>query len=200
MSLNAMLEGMVQRFFQKEFADLRAKHDELDRRLNNLFREAKVTKLHADEGMAEVDADGLPSTKIPWLARAGQSREWDPPTEGERVILISPTGDPGIGMILPGGFSNQFPQNHDKGGEHRRSVGDKVSTTTTDKDKVTKTEKVTVAQNADNHLVDAGAKHLVAAASVLSEAAGVKHLVDQAKILADAPLFRAVKKVILASG
>ena len=172
-------------FLRRELADLRMKQDEHDRRLNNMFREAKVTKVHAEEGLAEVEADGLPSHKIPWVTRAGTQAEWDPPTEGERVTLFSPTGEPGLGMIMHGGFSNQFPQNHNKAGEHRRSVGAKVSTTTTAKDKVTKTEKVTVTQE--------GAKHTVAAENT-------KLVTDGKTVLAEANLFRATEKVILASG
>lgn len=141
---------------------LESRNEELERRVTNMFREAKVTKLHAEDGMAEVEADGLPSDKVPWITRAGKQKEWDPPTEGERVVLFNPTGEPGLGMIMHGGFSNQFPMNHDKAGEHRRSVGDKVMTTTTDKDKVSKTEKVTVSQNEDNHALEVGKVKIVA--------------------------------------
>ncbi|MEE7478425.1 phage baseplate assembly protein V [Methylobacterium hispanicum] len=171
---------------RKELSDLRTKQDDYDRRLNNMFREARVTKVHAEEGMAEVEADGLPSHKIPWVTRAGTQKEWDPPTEGERVMLFSPTGEPGLGMIMHGGYSSQFPQNHNKAGEHRRSVGDKVSTTTTGEDKVSKTENVTVSQNADSHGIAAGEKS--------------KHVVEAGKITNDTPQMLATRDVHLATG
>jgi phage baseplate assembly protein V len=151
------------RFVETEFAELRARNEELERKVTNMFREATVTKVHEDDAMAELDADGLPTDKLPWLARAGKQREWDPLTEGERVVLISLGGEPGTGLILPGGFSNKFPPNHNKLGEHKRSVGDKVSTTTTDKDKVSETEKVRVSQNADSHDMKVGDKVSVVA-------------------------------------
>lgn len=144
------------RMVQDELRTLRAKHEDLERRHNNLFREARVTKVDAEKAMAEVEADGLPSDMLPWLARAGKQREWDPLTVDERVIMINPSGEPGMGLILPGGFSSKFPQNHNKLGEHKRSVGDKVHTTTTDSLKKTETEKVTRTQAPDHDVVQVG--------------------------------------------
>lgn len=153
----------LMRFVETEFAELRSRNEELERRVSNMFREATVTKVDAETGMAEVDADGLASDMVPWITRAGKQKEWDPPTEGERVVLFNPTGEPGLGMIMHGGFSNKFPQNHNKAGEHKRSVGDDVSTTTTDKDKVSRTKKVVVSQNEDNHDLKVGDKVSVVA-------------------------------------
>ncbi len=191
----------LMRMLQDEIRDLRAKQDDHDRRLTNMFREAKVTKLDAEKGMVEVEADGLPSAMVPWSTRAGTQKEWDPPSEGERVILISINGEPGLGVAIPGGYSDKNKQPHDKAGEHKRTVGEKVSVTTTAKDRVTKTEKVTVTAGEDTHKVETQRasttqtpdKHtIVAAGSKLETAAG--------KVLADSSLFRATKKVILASG
>lgn len=150
------------RHLSDRLAALESKNEDLERRVTNMFREATVTKVDAETGMAEVDADGLPSDMVPWITRAGAQKEWDPPTEGERVVLFNPTGEPGLGMIMHGGFSNKFPPNHNKAGEHKRSVGDDVSTTTTDKDKVTKTKKVTVSQNEDNHRLQVGKVDIIA--------------------------------------
>ncbi|QPC87141.1 hypothetical protein GA830_10590 [Mesorhizobium sp. NBSH29] len=91
--------------------------NQLDRRQNNFLREAVVTEVYENEGMAKVDAQGVISKKIPWLQRSGAIREWTPVTKDERVLLISPTGEPGRGLILPGGYTDQFPQPHDKGAE-----------------------------------------------------------------------------------
>lgn len=150
------------RHLSDRLAALESKNEDLERRVGNMFREATVTKVDAETGMAEVDADGLPSDMVPWITRAGKQKEWDPPTEGERVVLFNPTGEPGLGMIMHGGFSNKFPQNHNKAGEHKRSVGDDVATTTTDKDKTTKTKKVTVSQNEDNHRLQVGKVDIIA--------------------------------------
>lgn len=97
--------------------------NQLDRRQNNFLREAVVTEVFPGEGLARVDAHGVTSKKVPWLQRSGAIREWVPPTKDERVLLISPTGEPGQGLILPGGYSSKFPQPHDKGAESFTIIG-----------------------------------------------------------------------------
>lgn len=107
----------------RRFAELEAENEQLRRRIDNLFREGRVTSVDGKTGTAEVDMNGLPSDKISWSARAGSSKEWDPPAVNERVLVANPSGEPGLGIILAGGFSDQNPQNHDKAGEYRRSQG-----------------------------------------------------------------------------
>lgn len=96
---------------------------ELTRRLNNVMREARVLEVDPSTGMAIVEAHGGKTKPVPWLQRAGSIRDWDPPTPGERVILLSPGGDPGRGMILPGGFSEQFAAPHNQLGQSMRAIG-----------------------------------------------------------------------------
>lgn len=131
-------DGLIRRL-----AYLEAAVNQIDRRQNNLIREAVVTEVFEDEGMAKVDAHGLMSKKIPWLQRSGSIREWTPVTKDERVLLISPTGEPGRGLILPGGYTDKFPKPHNKGGEKRVTIGD-VSITQTGSALVIKAGGVTV--------------------------------------------------------
>jgi phage baseplate assembly protein gpV len=105
-------------------ATLEAEVIRLQRRVNNTFREARVEEVYPGEGLARVNAHGAGSKKVPWLQRAGDIRDWDPPSVGERVLLISPTGEPGKGLILPGGYSKQYGQPHDKLAEARRVIGE----------------------------------------------------------------------------
>ncbi len=114
----------------RRIEQIEAQLNQLDRRQNNFLREGTVTELFAEEGLARVDAHGLVSKKVPWLQRAGSIREWTPPAIGERIVLISPSGEPGQGLILPGGYTGRFPQPHDKAGEKRVTVGE-VSITQT---------------------------------------------------------------------
>jgi phage baseplate assembly protein V len=111
----------------QRLAFLEATVVDLQRQVNNTFREAKVLELFPEEGLARVEAHGAKSKKVPWLQRAGSIRDWDPPEPGERVILLSPTGEPGKGLILPGGYSDQYGQPHDKAKEARRIVDDGTS-------------------------------------------------------------------------
>jgi hypothetical protein len=111
------------RAITRRFAYLEAKVEAQDRYINNIFREGRVTKLHAEDGLAEVDADGLPTAKVPWITRAGTRNVWDPPAVDERVMIINPSGDPGRGLILPGGYSDKFKQPHNKAGEYKDTLG-----------------------------------------------------------------------------
>ena len=62
---------------------------------------------------------------LPWLTlRAGSSREWDPPTLGEQVLLLSPSGQTTQGIVLCGLFSQLLPANGDRADLHRRSYPD----------------------------------------------------------------------------
>lgn len=104
---------------------------ELERRMNNMFRPAKVTEIDPAKGMAKVsyakDEDGndVVSTWVPWTESAGAVKTWSPPSPGEQIILISPSGEIGPhSWITRGGFSNENPQPHDKAGEYVMTVGD----------------------------------------------------------------------------
>lgn len=107
----------------KRIAELEAENENLRLRLDNVFREGKVTNVDPTTGKAEVDMNGLPSDKMPWASRAGAIKEWSPVTVGERVLVANPSGEPGLGIILAGGFSDANPQNHNQGGEHKLTVG-----------------------------------------------------------------------------
>ena len=118
MSMEVAISALIRRIESLE-AHLVAQ----DRRINNMFREGSIAEVDYEKGLASMDAGGLPTDMSPWLERAGAVRDWTPVTKGERAIFISPTGDPGQGLILPGGYSSQFAQPHNKGAEPSRHVG-----------------------------------------------------------------------------
>ncbi len=105
------------RAVERRFADLEAAVEDLRRRQANQMREGRITGVDYERGVATVEMDGLPSKEIPWVQRAGDVKDWDPPSVGERVTVMSPTGDPGQGLITPGGWSNDHPAPHNKGGD-----------------------------------------------------------------------------------
>lgn len=107
----------------RRIAQLEGMLVDMNRRMNNVMREGRVTDVDPETGLAIVDAQGGKSPPSPWLQRAGSIRDWDPPTPGERVILLSPGGDISRSMILPGGYSQQYGQPHNKLGEARRQIG-----------------------------------------------------------------------------
>lgn len=104
--------------------NLESQVNSLHRKMNNTLREGRVKEVDGGSGMAIVDAQGIETTQIPWLQRSGSIQDWDPPAVGERIILLSPNGDPGRGLILPGGYSDQYSQPHNKLGEAFRKTGE----------------------------------------------------------------------------
>ena len=96
---------------------------ELERRADNFIKEGRVTAVDPATGTVEVNMNGLDSDKIPWSTRAGAIREWSPPAVGERVMVLSPSGEPGLGIAMPGGFSDEYKQPHNKGAEHKLEIG-----------------------------------------------------------------------------
>lgn len=133
--------------------------NQVDRRTNNMMREARVTEIFPEEGMVKVDAHGVVSKKVPWLQRAGSIRDWNPPSKDERVILLSPTGEPGRGLILPGGYSDKFPQPHNASAE-----------------KVTVIGEVSVKQTGSSFVINAGGVTVtISGAGVVIEGGEVRH-------------------------
>lgn len=140
----------------RRFAELEAENERLRLRLDNVVREGRVTKVDPDKGTAEVDMNGLPSSELPISHRSGAIREWNPPSEGERVVVFNPSGEPGLGMVFPGGYSDQFAQPHAKAGESFKTVGDTSVLQTADK-VVYKAGDTTITAHKDGSVVVKGA-------------------------------------------
>lgn len=98
------------------FRELEARLERAERLIANIMREGRVTKTDYPNGMIEVEMDGLASRMIPFAQRAGNVSDWDPPTEGERVLVFSPGGDPARAIAMHGGWTENFPAPDDKGG------------------------------------------------------------------------------------
>lgn len=98
---------------------------ELARLIENLIRFGTVAEVQVDPPRVRVKSGNITTTWRPWLnLRAGEDREWDPPTEGEQVILFSPSGNLAQGVALTGLFSDQHPANGDREALHRRTYRD----------------------------------------------------------------------------
>ena len=106
------------------------KVEDLERRVANVNRPARVTEVDASKGLVKVayakDDKGqdVITGWIPWSTRAGRIKIWAPPSVGEQVFLMSTSGDIGPhSYVNLGGYSNQNPQNHDQDGEYKISIG-----------------------------------------------------------------------------
>ncbi|MDL4863270.1 phage baseplate assembly protein V, partial [Halomonas elongata] len=83
---------------------------ELLRLIHNIARLGTIAAV--DHGRARVRVrDGeLLTAWLPWVEqRAGTTRTWNPPTEGEQVLLISPGGDPAAAVVITGLYRQAHP-------------------------------------------------------------------------------------------
>lgn len=98
---------------------------DLSRRLENLIRIGTVSAVQKKPALCRVSTGGLETEWLPWFAlRAGEDREWDPPSNGEQCIVICPSGDPAVGFVLCGVYSDRYPANDDSLDRHRRTYRD----------------------------------------------------------------------------
>jgi phage baseplate assembly protein V len=78
----------------------------LSRMVENLLRVGKIEELDLAAKCCRVRSGKLLTNWLPWVTpRAGTTRTWDPPTVGEQVLLLSPSGELGAGIVLTGLFS-----------------------------------------------------------------------------------------------
>lgn len=98
---------------------------ELARLLENIVRLGTIAQVQMQPPRVKVKSGDITTTWLPWRAlRAGADREWDPPTTGEQVVLLSPSGLLAQGVVLTGLFSELIPANGDREGLHRRTYRD----------------------------------------------------------------------------
>jgi phage baseplate assembly protein V len=75
---------------------------ELARLIENLIRIGTVADVrHSAPPAVRVAAGGITTDWLPWCEqRAGATRTWNPPTKGEQIVLLCPSGDPSNGIVL----------------------------------------------------------------------------------------------------
>lgn len=103
----------------------------LTRLLENLIRFGTIAEVdHGDPAQHKpprvtVKTGGLVTGWLPWVTpRAGADQEWNPPTIGEQVLLLSPSGQLANGVAITGLFSDLIPANGNRAGLHRRTYRD----------------------------------------------------------------------------
>ena len=89
---------------------------ELARRLENLVRIGTVRSVDLDAPSCRVqyatDDQGRPVLTgwLPWTApRAGDDRDWRPPSIGEQVLMLSPSGELANGVVLQALYQTAHP-------------------------------------------------------------------------------------------
>lgn len=77
---------------------------ELARLLENLIRTGTVAQIqHGKPPRVRIAAGGITTDWLPWVERrAGKTRTWNPPTIGEQVLLLAPSGELRNAIIIAG--------------------------------------------------------------------------------------------------
>lgn len=97
----------------------------LARLLENLIRFGTIAAVQMKPPRVKVLTGTLTTAWLPWLSpRAGEDREWNPPTVGEQVLLLSPSGQLANGAAITGLFSEHIPANGNRAGLHRTTYRD----------------------------------------------------------------------------
>lgn len=98
---------------------------DLLRRLENLIRLGTIAEVDPKPPRCRVKTGGLLTGWLPWFAvRAGEDREWDMPSVGEQCVVFSPSGNPAVGVVFVGFYSDACPAPDDSPTRHRRSYRD----------------------------------------------------------------------------
>ncbi|MCP1651799.1 phage baseplate assembly protein V [Pseudomonas nitroreducens] len=97
----------------------------LSRLIENLIRYGTIAEVDEARALCRVKSGSIVTAWRPWIsARAGEDREWNPPTIGEQVIYFSPSGLLAQGVALCGLPSDVFPANGDRAALHRTTYRD----------------------------------------------------------------------------
>jgi phage baseplate assembly protein V len=131
----------------------------LSRLVENLIRLGTIIDIQMEPPRVQVKTGSLATAWLPWIAtRAGADRAWNPPTKGEQVILFSPSGLLGNGIVLTGLFSDRIPANGDREGLHRITYRDG---TVIEYDSLAHHLNATIAKGGTTNLTSTGGIHIV---------------------------------------
>jgi phage baseplate assembly protein gpV len=127
-----MMEEARRKRMAEDFERLIFRLAELERRVRNIVRYGRVTEVDAasarvkvtDEEAGGGEGKSITTDWLPWTEIGGAFRTWTPPSIGQQVAVISPSGNLGQGLVLPNAFSDHFPPPSDKGDEHVMAVGE----------------------------------------------------------------------------
>lgn len=82
--------------------DIQPQLADLARRVANMIRTGRVAEVDHAGPRVRVQSGDLLTEWLPWQTRrAGNTRTWDPPTVGEQVMILSPSGEPAAGVVMP---------------------------------------------------------------------------------------------------
>ena len=87
---------------------------ELDRRMAAMLQAGTVSAVDHGNARCRVKVGEWESAWLPWgSAGAGAVRQWRPPSIGEQAMILSPSGLPEGGFVLPGFYTTQHKNGND---------------------------------------------------------------------------------------
>ena len=99
--------------------------NELTRLILNLVRKGTIMAVNHDAETCRVESGEMQTNWIRWLSlAAGETRDWNPPTVGEQVLLLCPGGDPADAVALRGLYSDAAPAPSHSPTTHTRTFPD----------------------------------------------------------------------------
>jgi phage baseplate assembly protein V len=83
---------------------------DMERRLANMIRYGKIIEIDHDTKKVRIKSGEIETDWIRWSAGRSNSRkrQWDPPTIGEQVTMLAPTGDLRQAHVIPGMYQSDY--------------------------------------------------------------------------------------------
>ncbi|WP_070887490.1 phage baseplate assembly protein V [Pseudomonas sp. D1-3] len=90
------------------------------RRLENMIRFGTIAEVDHAKSRCRVSTGGIITNWLPFFSRrAGSTNEWDPVSVGEQCVVFCPSGDPAVGIVLAGIYSEANPAKSSDPAVHR---------------------------------------------------------------------------------
>jgi phage baseplate assembly protein V len=87
-----------------------AARDDQPAEFEEMLRYATVVSVDHGSGRVVVSSGDVETDDIDWLERRmGKTRTWSPPSEGEQMLLLCPSGELAGGIVLGGVRQNERP-------------------------------------------------------------------------------------------
>lgn len=113
----------------RELAELVLRVSELERRLANIFRHGTAEQVDPEKQLVRMrlgeDANGQPFVGpwVPYAQIAGALKVHTPPSQGQQLTMLNPTGDMRQAIAMPMTWSEANPSPSTKGDEHVLTFG-----------------------------------------------------------------------------
>lgn len=92
---------------------------ELSRKIENMIRIGTIHDVDHAARRVRVKSGNLHTEWLKWKCeRAGSTRDWNPPTVGEQVMILSPSGELANGIVIPSIYSDAHDSPSGSAAEH----------------------------------------------------------------------------------